>query len=356
MHSTISQIALPSKIATLHPASFAIVMATGIVSVASQLRGFRTIALILLGVNVLFYAVLCVATMLRIARFGREFVADLFDHNRCVGFFTVVAGTCVLGNQFVVVINAPAIALALWIAGIVLWFAITYSVFTILTVKAEKPSLAEGLNGAWLVAVVAAQSVATLGGLIASHFETIQELALFFSLVMWLGGGMLYIWIIALVFYRYTFFPLDPKQLAPPYWVNMGAMAISTLAGTVLASQANRLALLTELLPFIKGLTLMFWATATWWIPLLLILGAWRHLVRKVPLTYDVVYWSAVFPLGMYTACTHRLAGVIDATYLDTIPRAFLWIALGAWALTFIGLVRQIARPRALARRHNPTP
>jgi tellurite resistance protein TehA-like permease len=205
------------------------------------------------------------------------------------------------------------------------------------------------LNGAWLVAAVAAQSVSVLGGLIASRFESIQEFALFFSLVMWLGGGMLYIWIIALIFYRYTFFPLDPKQLAPPYWVNMGAMAISTLAGAVLASQSHGLALLTELLPFVKGFTLMFWATATWWIPLLVILGAWRHLVRRVPLTYDVVYWSAVFPLGMYTACTHRLAEVIEAPYLDVIPRYFMFVALAAWALTLFGLVERSIRQFGIA-------
>jgi len=48
---------------------------------------------------------------------------------------------------------------------------------------------------------------------------------------MWLWGGMLYIWMISLIFYRYTFFKFSPGDLQPPYWINMGAMAISTLAG-----------------------------------------------------------------------------------------------------------------------------
>ena len=51
---------------------------------------------------------------------------------------------------------------------------------------------------------------------------------------MWLWGGMLYIWLMALIFYRYTFFSLSPGDLEPPYWINMGAMAISTLAGSLL--------------------------------------------------------------------------------------------------------------------------
>ena len=138
------------------------------------------------------------------------------------------------------------------------------------------------------------------GALVAPQLGACREAALFFSLIMWLGGGMLYIWIISLIFYRYTFLPLDPRQLAPPYWINMGAMAISTLAGTLLASNAPQSPLLTTLLPFLLGLTLLFWATATWWIPLLVALGIWRHLLCRVPLPYDVVYWSAVFPL----ACT----------------------------------------------------
>jgi tellurite resistance protein TehA-like permease len=333
-----------SAIADLHPASFAIVMATGIVSVAAQLRGMSAIAMPLLWINVLFYVVLWIMTLVRVVRYRSEFVADLFDHNRCVGFFTLVAATCVLGNQFVIVVDGPQIALALWWLGVLLWAVITYAIFTVLTVKTAKPSLGEGLNGAWLVAVVAAQSVSALGALVASQFGQAREVVYFFALAMWLGGGMLYIWIIALVFYRYTFFPLDPRQLAPPYWINMGAMAISTLAGTLLAGRASDSPLLSELLPFLKGMTLLFWATATWWIPLLLSLGVWRHVLRKVPLTYDVVYWSAVFPLGMYTACTHRLAEVTSEPFLDVIARYFIFIALAAWMLTFLGLLSRLLR------------
>jgi tellurite resistance protein TehA-like permease len=333
-----------SFVADLHPAYFSMVMATGIVSLAAQLRGLTWIAQPLLWLNVLFYCGLWILTLLRLLRFRKRFLADLFDHGRCVGFFTIVAATCVLGNQFIIVASYPRIALALWLAGIALWVLVTYSVLTILTVKANKPSLAEGLNGGWLVMVVAAQSVAALGGLLAPQLGDGRELAIYFALTMWLGAGMLYIWIIALIFYRYTFFALDPRQMAPPYWINMGAMAISTLAGTIFAENATASVLLAQLQPFIVGLTLMFWATATWWIPLLLALGVWRHVLRNVSITYDVVYWSAVFPLGMYTACTHRLIKVVNQPFLDVIPRYALIIALAAWLTTFVGLLQRALR------------
>jgi tellurite resistance protein TehA-like permease len=347
MPSTESLSPRPSLARDLHPACFALVMATGIVSVAAQLRGYGNIARPLLWLNVAFYAALWALTAWRLVRYRASFVADLLDHGRCVGFFTTVAATCVLGNQFVIVESWPRAAKLLWITGIVLWAIITYGLFTILTVKQNKPPLNQGINGGWLVAVVAAQAVATLGGLLAPQFTSGRDAVVFFSLVMWLGGGMLYIWIIALIFYRYTFFTLEPTQLAPPYWINMGAMAISALAGTVFVQNGTNSALLDGLRPFVLGLTLLFWATATWWIPLLLLLGAWRHLLRHVSLTYDVVYWSAVFPIGMYTACTHRLADHVQHPDLDVIPKYLFWIALLAWAVTLLGM---IVRGRNLLR------
>jgi tellurite resistance protein TehA-like permease len=158
---------------------------------------------------------------------------------------------------------------------------------------------------------------------------------------MWLGGGMLYVWIISLIFYRYTFFTMSASDLSPPYWVNMGAVAISTLAGSLLVMAAPRSSLLMGLLPFVRGLTLMFWATATWWIPMLVILGIWRHVYHRFPIRYDPLYWGAVFPIGMYTVCTFRMAQALDTPFLMTIPRVSVYVAVTAWALAMIGLVRE---------------
>jgi tellurite resistance protein TehA-like permease len=326
-------------VSALHPSYFAMVMATGIVSIGSGALKMRAIAIGLFWLNLVLYAGLWLSTLARLIRHRDRFLADLADHNRSVGFFTTVAGTCVLGNQFVLVVSQPAIAKGLWFFGIALWAVLTYAIFTIMTVKPQKPSLAEGINGGWLVAVVAAQSVSVLGGLLATHFESSRDLVLFFALVMWLGGGMLYIWIIALIFYRYTFFPLDAAHLSPPYWINMGAMAISTLAGCVLIINAEHSPLLVDLLPFVKGFTLFFWSTATWWIPMLLILGYWRHVSMRFPLRYDPLYWGAVFPLGMYTVCTIRLSQGLNLPFLMVVPEYFIYAALAAWLLAFVGFI-----------------
>jgi hypothetical protein len=63
--------------------------------------------------------------------------------------------------------------------------------------------------------VVATQSFAALAALIARDWPQPYRLELnFFALSMWLWGGMFYIWIISLIFYRYSFW----ERWRSPLW------------------------------------------------------------------------------------------------------------------------------------------
>lgn len=342
---TDDQVRQAPGLAGLSPANFGMVMATGIVSLAAHGQGFAGLGRAMFGLNLLLYVVLAVLFAWRLWRHAPYFLADLTSHTRGHGFFTVVAASAILSTQFMVFTPDSRIAVGLWLFAALAWFAFTYILFTALTVKAEKPDLSRGLSGAWLLAVVATQSVAVSTALMADSFLQAWRLPLnILALSMWLWGGMLYIWMMSLIFYRYTFFRFLPGDLAPPYWINMGAMAISTLAGSVLITHSVNAPQLSALLPFIKGFTFFYWAAGTWWIPMLVILSVWRHVVKRFPLRYDPLYWGAVFPLGMYGTSVLWLGQALHLDFLDPVATVFFYVALLAWAVVFTGLLRHVWR------------
>ena len=97
---------------------------------------------------------------------------------------------------------------------------------------------------------------------------------------------------------------------------------------------------------------MLAWATATFWFPLMIAIGVWRHIVSRVPLRYHPSYWALVFPLGMYGVASTRMIDATDLTALDWLPRVVLAIALTAWVLAFAGLVT--TTPRSLRGRPGP--
>ena len=86
---------------------------------------------------------------------------------------------------------------------------------------------------------------------------------------------------------------------------------------------------------------ILAWATATFWFPLMVAIGVWRHIVRRLPLRYHPSYWALVFPLGMYSAATFRMRAALELEILEWLPRVALAAALLAWLMTALGLAHQ---------------
>lgn len=340
---------LKAEVKGLFPAYFALVMSTGIVSIAAHLLGFPFISDLLFWINNVAFVILLSMFLLRLLFFFPSFLEDFNSHAKGAGFFTLVAGACILGIQYVLLRGNFLPAMGIWYFAFVLWLILIYAFFVLIVVKKEKPGLEKGINGIWLVIVVATQSVSILGTLLSAHFPFPEERVIFLTLSGYLLGCMLYLILITLIFYRLVFFPIRAEEFAPPFWINMGAVAISTLSGATLILHINESTGFLDFIPFLKGFSLFFWVTGSWWIPIIVILGIWRHIYKKFPLFYHPQYWGMVFPLGMYTVCTWRLAQALDLSYLKLIPTFFIYLAFAAWGLTFLGLC--ISIPKILMAR-----
>jgi tellurite resistance protein TehA-like permease len=328
---------LDNAVARLAPGYFALVMATGIVSNTLYVQGHARLSNALFAVNLAAYPWLLLLTGLRAARFPRALWKDLVDPALVFSFFTFVAASDVLGLGLHLR-GFPGAAFALWLAALAAWFVLIYFSFAVLTFL----NTAHGANvvhGGWLIAIVGTESLAILGAVLAPQQGALAPSLFVLVHMLWGVGLGLYAIFITLFAYRIFFFDVGPDDMTPLLWVVMGAAAISTNAGSTLILSNSRMPFLLSMRPFIDGVTLIVWAWATWWIPLLVLFGIWKHAVRRVPLRYSPMLWSLVRPLGMYALASLRLSQAAEFAPLRIVAETMIWIALAAWAATALGFL-----------------
>ncbi len=324
------------EVQTLYPGCFALVMATGIISNALFFEGQRGVADALFAVNAIAYPVLLAATILRAVSFRRALWADLINPRLVFSFFTIVAGTDVFGIGIYLRGHA-SFALTLWLFALALWFCLIYLSFGVLTFL----NTAHGANvvhGGWLIAIVGTESLVILGTIVAPPLGQLGTAIFVLIHMLWGVGLALYGIFIVLFAHRIFFVEFEPDDITPLLWVVMGAAAISTNAGSTLLLSETALPFLQSMRPFIDGVTLIMWAWATWWIPLLVLFGIWKHGICRVPLSYTPMLWSLVFPLGMYALASLRLSLASDFPPLRSVSLTMVWVALAVWLATAAGL------------------
>jgi len=339
---------LDREAADLYPGSFALVMATGIISNTLWLEGFAVLSRALFAVVLAAYPSLCALMAVRLVRHWPKLWADLVNPRLVFAFFTLVAASDVFGVGLDLRGYAGAAA-ALWVFALVVWTLLVYVSFGVLTFR----NTAQGANvvhGGWLIAIVGTQSLVILGARIIPEQGALAP-SLFVLIHMLWGVGLAFYGIFITLFcYRIFFFEVGPEDVTPLLWVVMGAAAISTNAGSMLILTRSGVPFLVSMRPFIDGVTLIMWIWATWWIPMLVLFGLWKHGLKRVPLSYTPMLWSLVFPLGMYALASLRLGLAAEFAPLRRLAETMVWVALAAWALTAIGLVAAVwARARTLA-------
>ncbi|EMA08010.1 MULTISPECIES: tellurite resistance/C4-dicarboxylate transporter family protein [Haloferax] len=366
-----------NAVETLDPAYFGFVMSTGIVSIAFRELDVAAVAQSLATLTIGCYGLLLTLFAVRLAAFPDRMLADLRHRERHWGTLTFVVATNTVGTQLLVFFDAVWVATVLWGTMIVATPLLLYYLFATEFIGTGKTDVSERIDGAFLLVIVCMQSLAILGGLLADALSANVDAIVLLSMSYFGSGYVLYFIIVTVVTYRLLEGAVRPDDWTGPYWITMGAAAITTLAGTTLGPMLESMVGWAQYAPVIVGVTFLAWAIASWWIPLLLILDVWKFLTvdidTRVPTwvivvpwsrlgfgrqlhTYAPTAWGRVFPMGMYTACTLNLAGISTFGLLSVVPAYWGWFALGVWTLTFVGMVRTVVRVLRGERSSSTTP
>lgn len=322
----------------LPPGYFALVMATGILAFAFNMIGQALLSTLMAILSFIAWLVLLVLSAWRLLRFPHAVKIDLLNIRRVFAFFTLVAATSIMG----ILLNLHGYfgaALICWVGAFLIWSSLLYLSFSVLTFLTH-PHSVNVVHGDWLTAIVATQSLVLLGVTTAPHLGEYAGYMLVEVHLLWMLGLVLYGIFITLFCYRIFFQRFQPEDTSPLLWVIMGAAAIGVNAGTGLLKADVQLPFLLALHPFIDGVVMLLWSWATWWIPMLVIFGLWKHIVRHYPLRYEPALWSMVFPLGMYAVASFRLGLAADFPPLQWISFLMVWVAFAVWCVVGLGMVK----------------
>ncbi len=331
-----------NSLRTLNPGYFAFVMATGIVSVGLLNNGWTLASDILMVICAIGWVVLAILYLARLVKFRKEMVGDFCNPASAFAFFTIVAGTNVLGTRLAMA-GQLNLALGILVLGFLLWLVLGYGIpWAAFFGSAEHPILKQS-NGTWLIWTVATQSVAVLAATLEPHFSSIaRELALI-AVFCWAVGCGIYVVMIITLHIRLIMLKPDPKDFNTPYWISMGALAITILAGGKITMMTSA-PMVDATRHVVSATSALCWAVGTWLIPPILAVGYWRHIKHRIPLNYQAPLWSMVFPLGMYAVSSDVIGQAVDLPIVMFIGHWEIWVAFAVWIVVFFGLIKNLTR------------
>lgn len=335
------------------PSNFALVMATGILAIAFDAIGVDRLAQAMAILCIGLWLILMLISALRLMLYAHAVRIDLLNIRRVFAFFTVVVATNIVGLLFNR-LGWPGFAMACWAAAFITWSLLLYLSFSVLTFLTHEHSV-NVVHGDWLTSIIATQSLVLLGAAIAPQMGGFSGYMMIEIHLLWGLGLIFYGVFVTLFCYRIFFLSFKPEDTSPLLWVVMGAAAVGANAGTSLILANTQMAFFERLRPFVDGVALLLWAWATWWIPMLVIFGVWKHIVRRFPIRYETAQWTMVFPLGMYALTSQRFGLAADFPPLQWISGVMVWVAFAVWCAVFVAmlgtLLRFLTRPPVPERR-----
>lgn len=327
----------------LYPGYFALVMATGITSTVLLTLDLTWVSAILLVISVVCGLVLLGLLVTRAICFPDRLRQDLAAPDRAFAFFTIVAAFNVVGVRLsrdghVVV---PGVLL---VVSFLIWLPLSYGIPANLILGARRSPVLTGVNGTWFIWIVGTQSLAVAAAALEPSLGSdLGPAAALAAFLMWSVGSALYAVVAALVLVRLLLLEVTPSDLNPPYWIAMGATAITVLAAAGLLDVPD-VPVTIATRPALTGLAVMLWAFGSWLIPLLLLFSLWRHRLAGMRPSYGPPLWSVVFPLGMYSAASTALGSAAELPLVTAVGRVSGVVAALVWAVVFVAMLLHLWR------------
>jgi len=338
-----------AEIRDLHPTYFAFVMATGILSTGFLAVGPSWLSQAFLVVASIGFLLLIAALVVWLARCRPQVAAEIQAPERVFGFFAISASCDLLGARFAVA-GHPMVTTVLACLAAAVWFVLTYGVPASLLLARQRDSVLGGIDGTWLLWVVATQSLSIDASTLFPVWPSQSELLATAAVALWSVGFILYLLLASLILLRWLTVPITPASLNPSYWILLGATGIIVLAGSDILTLPASQSAVGSIAGFVKGTCIVFWSFGTWFIPLLIVLGLWRHLLRRYPLRYEAALWTVVFPIGMYGVATRSFGSAAGLTFMEPLSRGVVWVAMAVWLLVAAAGLARYARPRAVVK------
>lgn len=233
--------------------------------------------------------------------------------------------------------GAVAAAETLWWIDILL--ALACGVGIPLLMFTRQHHAIENMTALWLLPIVAAEVAAVSGALLAPHLLTpeAQRAALFASYALWACSVPVAFAILTILILRMALHKLPPAEMAATSWLGLGPIATGALGLLLLGNAAP--AILSEprfadIATVAHGLGLigatLLWGFGLWW---LLLASAITLGHARTGAPFNLGWWAYVFPLGVYTLVTLRLAAQFDLAPLMIFGRLLTAALLLAWLI-----------------------
>jgi len=320
----------------LYPGYFALTMATGIIAIALDMLEMPMLSDVMYVIALISWFTLLGLYTWRLIQFPKIVWSELTSPSTTFIFFSFVAATNIVGILFYQH-GFNHLALVCWIFALLGWLILLHLSFSILTIHRAERDM-HIVHGGWLICIVGTQSLVLLGVNIINQMGAYAAYMMVGLYMLWGIGLILYTIFVTLFCYRIFFLDMKAEDYTPLMWVIMGAAAISANAGSALSLTDPIMPVLVALHPVVDAVSLLSWTWATWWIPLLTVVGYWKHFIRHIPLRYDPRQWSIVFPLGMYAVTSFQLALAADFEPMYWISQVMVWVAIVVWCFVLLGL------------------